>query len=177
MRKTISPAIASTCEGPDAAAITRPSPSTPSPISTERRRPMRSENAAADMLATSSAAPKPVATNPSPAVDTPWRSSSHAPDTTNTEMLDAAIDADAVNVIHADRGIGAAGGASARLVARSGLTNTTTATNATAATIARATNGPRQPNASMSAAIPVAPSRSESAHAVSNVPSARPRAR
>ena len=32
-----------------------------------------------------------------------------------------------VNVIHADRGIGAAGGASARLVARSGLTNTTTA--------------------------------------------------
>ncbi len=129
------------------------------------------------MLATSSAAPKPVATNPSPAVDTPWRSSSHAPDTTNTEMLEAAINAEPANVIHADRGIGPAGGASARLVARSGLTNASTATNATATAMARATNGPRQPKASMSAAMPVAPSRSESAHAVSNVPSARPRAR
>src|SRR6185436_4836060 len=94
VRKTISPVIARAVEGPDVAASTKPSPSTLRPISTDRRRPSRSENAAAEVLAISSAAPKPVATNPSPAVDTPWRSSSHAPDTTNTEMLDAAINAE-----------------------------------------------------------------------------------
>ena len=66
------------------------------------------------MLATSSTAPNAVATSPSPAVDTPCLSSSHAPDTTKTEMPDAAISADPHNVGHAVAGIGAAGCTSAR---------------------------------------------------------------
>lgn len=67
---TSSPAIASVREGPATAMVATPTPSVTSPISTERRAPMRSPNDATEVDEPSSTSPKPAATTPRPPVDT-----------------------------------------------------------------------------------------------------------
>src|SRR5688572_514275 len=174
VRNTPSPAIAIACDDPDPAISPRPKPSTSRPAATDRRAPTRSANKATLPDDINSSAPNPAATRPSPPVDTPWTSSSHAPETMNTLMAVAAVAAEASIGGHAERGRRSRSARGAACTEGGpGATNVHTRPAATSDPHANATYGPRQSNHRISSARIGAPIRSASAQEVSNEPIAR----